>query len=128
MTTTTPPHTTGRPVVDAPAAPEVPLAAEVRRSTATRGRADVVIPHARGVIEEGGRDWRLCLRGGLTLDLLHVAGNRALGGGLLRDRSAFVRLQGGETRDQFGALGRVGGSRHRPHPHSFGGTVVPEVE
>ncbi|MDT7794292.1 MAG: phosphate transport system permease protein [Mycobacterium sp.] len=43
MTTTTPPHTTGRPVVDAPAAPEVPLAAEVRRSTATRGRADVVI-------------------------------------------------------------------------------------
>jgi phosphate transport system permease protein len=43
MTTTTPPHTTGRPVVDAPAAPEVPLAAEVRRSTAIRGRTDVVI-------------------------------------------------------------------------------------
>ena len=43
MTTTTPPHTTGGPVVDAPAAPEVPLAAEARRSTATRGRTDVVI-------------------------------------------------------------------------------------
>jgi phosphate transport system permease protein len=41
--TTTPPYTAGRPVLDATADPEAPLAAEVRRSTATRGRADVVI-------------------------------------------------------------------------------------
>lgn len=43
MTTTIPPRTAGRPVLNAPAAPEAPLAAERRRSTATRGRADVVI-------------------------------------------------------------------------------------
>src|ERR1700738_2791052 len=43
MTTTIPPHTAGRPVLDATADPEASLAPEVRRSTATRGRADVVI-------------------------------------------------------------------------------------
>lgn len=43
MTTTTPPYTAGRPVLDATADPEAPVAAELRRSTATRGRADVVI-------------------------------------------------------------------------------------
>ncbi|HET9116594.1 MAG TPA: phosphate ABC transporter permease PstA [Pseudonocardiaceae bacterium] len=41
MTTTIPPRPVGRPVRDATA--DSPLAAEVRRSTATRGRADVVI-------------------------------------------------------------------------------------
>jgi phosphate transport system permease protein len=43
MTTTVPPRTADRPVLDATADPKAPLAAEVRRSTATRGRADVVI-------------------------------------------------------------------------------------
>ncbi|MBV8539994.1 MAG: phosphate ABC transporter permease PstA [Pseudonocardiales bacterium] len=43
MTTTTPPHTAGRPALDAPAVPEAPPAVEARRSTAARGRADVII-------------------------------------------------------------------------------------
>ena len=43
MTTTTSPDTAGRPVIDAPAAPNAPIGPELRRSTATRGRADVVI-------------------------------------------------------------------------------------
>ena len=43
MTTTTPRHTAGRPELDATPAPESPLGAEVRRSTVSRGRADVVI-------------------------------------------------------------------------------------
>jgi phosphate transport system permease protein len=47
--TTTPPYTAGRPVLDATVAPEAPLAAEVRRSTASRGRADVIIIVGAGV-------------------------------------------------------------------------------
>jgi phosphate transport system permease protein len=43
MTTTVPPRIAGRPVLDATADPKAPLAAEARRSTATRGRADIVI-------------------------------------------------------------------------------------
>jgi phosphate transport system permease protein len=43
MTTTVPPRTADRPVLDATADPKAPLAAEARRSTATRGRADIVI-------------------------------------------------------------------------------------
>ncbi|PZS18225.1 MAG: phosphate ABC transporter permease PtsA [Pseudonocardiales bacterium] len=51
MTTTTPlytggRHAAGRPALDAPAAaqaPQAPPAVEVRRSTATRGRADIII-------------------------------------------------------------------------------------
>jgi phosphate transport system permease protein len=47
--TTTPPYLAARPALDAPAAPEAPLvpeallAPEVRRSTAARGRTDVVV-------------------------------------------------------------------------------------
>jgi phosphate transport system permease protein len=43
MTTTVPPRTADRPVLDATADPKASLAAEARRSTATRGRADIVI-------------------------------------------------------------------------------------
>jgi phosphate transport system permease protein len=43
MTTTTPPYPAGRPVLDAKAAPDAPPAVEVRRSTAARGRADVIV-------------------------------------------------------------------------------------
>ncbi|MGH3841540.1 MAG: phosphate ABC transporter permease PstA [Pseudonocardiaceae bacterium] len=43
MTTTIPPRTADRPALDATPASEAPLTAEVRRSTATRGRTDVVI-------------------------------------------------------------------------------------
>jgi phosphate transport system permease protein len=43
MTTTAPPYTAARPAPDAPPAPEAPPAAEVRRSTAARGPADVII-------------------------------------------------------------------------------------
>lgn len=43
MTTTIPPRVTGRPALDATGAPEASPTAELRRSTATHGRADVVI-------------------------------------------------------------------------------------
>ena len=46
MTTTIPPRAAGRPALDVPATPP---AAEVRRSTATRGRADVIIIVGAGV-------------------------------------------------------------------------------
>jgi phosphate transport system permease protein len=46
---TTTPYTAGRPVLDAAVAPEAPLAAEVRRSTAARGRADIIIIIGAGV-------------------------------------------------------------------------------
>jgi phosphate transport system permease protein len=49
MTTTIPPRAAGRPALDVPEAPNAPLAAEVRRSTATRGRADVIIIVGAGV-------------------------------------------------------------------------------
>ncbi|MGH3791910.1 MAG: phosphate ABC transporter, permease protein PstA, partial [Pseudonocardiaceae bacterium] len=43
MTTTTPPYPAGRPALDAKAAPDAPPAVEVRRSTAARGHADVIV-------------------------------------------------------------------------------------
>jgi phosphate transport system permease protein len=46
MTTTVPPRTAGRSAVDPP---EAPVAAEVRRSTAIRGPADVIIVVGAGV-------------------------------------------------------------------------------
>lgn len=49
MTTTTPPLAAGRPALDAQAGPEAPVDVEVRRSTAARGRADVVIIIGAGV-------------------------------------------------------------------------------
>ena len=49
MTTTTPPYTAGRHASDAPAALEVPPGGEVRRSTAARSRADVIIIIGAGV-------------------------------------------------------------------------------
>jgi phosphate transport system permease protein len=49
MTTTTPPYTAGRHAADAPAALEAPPGGEVRRSTAARSRADVVIIIGAGV-------------------------------------------------------------------------------
>lgn len=49
MTTTTPPYVAGRQARDVPAVPKVPSAAEVRRSTAARGRNDIVIIIGAGV-------------------------------------------------------------------------------
>ncbi len=43
MTTTTPPYRAGQPGPDAPPAPEQARAVEVRRSTADRGQADVIV-------------------------------------------------------------------------------------
>ncbi|MGH3777787.1 MAG: phosphate ABC transporter permease PstA [Pseudonocardiaceae bacterium] len=43
MTTTVPPRTAGSAVPDGTEAPPAPLAAEIRRSTSTRSRADVIV-------------------------------------------------------------------------------------
>lgn len=50
MTTTTPPKSGGRPVLEAPASPDAqPAAVEVRRSTAARGQADLIVIIGAGV-------------------------------------------------------------------------------
>lgn len=48
MTTTTPPYTAERPARDRAQAADAPLAAEVRRSTATRTQADVILVAGAG--------------------------------------------------------------------------------
>jgi phosphate transport system permease protein len=49
MTTTTPHYRGGRPAIDTPQAPENASAIEVRRSTAVRGQADVIVIVGAGV-------------------------------------------------------------------------------
>jgi phosphate transport system permease protein len=43
MTTATPPYSGGRPAIEVPRAPEHATAVEVRRSTAARGQADLIV-------------------------------------------------------------------------------------